>query len=335
MRAFLERLKDPKPLLYDGGFATELFRRRIELPNSAVASVSHPDTVVDIHSSYLDAGSDVLGTNTFVASVLHLEMAGKDPSEAAEIVKSSVEHARRAIERAEKGAYVAGVIGPSPGALEADSGDTEFGIPNVKARDAHARVAEALAGAGVDFFVLETMFSAKEAAIAIDSIREIGLPIAVNLTYKYTKDRKTGECVYRTDWGHSAGDLLDILSSGEFSDGDDLLEVVQVLGLNCGAEQTREEHTGMPYAKIGIQQLRDAMKERGINTKRMMCFPNAGIPDLDMKYKVTTYSQTPEVMAPHLPDLLEEGAYFIGGCCGTQPAHIRTFRESLDANWKT
>lgn len=74
MRAFLERLKDPKPLLYDGGFATELFYRGIELPNSAVANVSHPDTVVDIHSSYLDVGSDVLGTNTFVVSVLHLEM---------------------------------------------------------------------------------------------------------------------------------------------------------------------------------------------------------------------------------------------------------------------
>ena len=333
MKTVLERLKDPKPLLYDGGFATELFSRGIQLPNSAVASVSHPDAVVDIHSSYLDAGSDVLGTNTFVASDLHLQMAGKDPSEADQIVKSSAEHARRAVERAEKDAYVAGVIGPSPGALEADSGDTEFGIPNVKARDAHARVAEGLADGGVDFFVLETMFSANEAAIAIDSIRRIGLPIAVNLTYKYTKDRKTGECVYKTDWGHSALDMLKILQSGEFSGGDDLLEVVQILGLNCGAEQTREEHTGMPYAKIGIQQLSVAMKERGIKSKRMMCFPNAGIPGLD-RQKMATYTQTPEVMAPHLPDLLEEGAYFIGGCCGTQPAHIRAFRETLDSCWK-
>ena len=333
MKTFLERLEDPKPLLYDGGFATELFRRGIQLPNSAVASVSHPDAVVDIHANYLDAGSDVLGTNTFVASVLHLEMAGRDLSEADEIVRSSAEHARRAVEQVERDAYVAGVIGPSPGALEADSGDTEFGIPDLKARDAHARVAEGLADGGVDFFVLETMFSAKEAAIAIDSIRRIGLPIAVNLTYKYTKDRKTGECVYKTDWGHSALDMLEILQSGKFSGGDDLLEVVQILGLNCGAEQTREEHTGMPYAKVGIRQLSVAMKARGIQSKRMMCFPNAGIPGLD-KHGAATYTQTPEVMAPHLPDLIEEGAYFIGGCCGTQPAHIRAFREMLDSCWK-
>lgn len=90
----------------------------------------------------------------------------------------------------------------------------------------------------------------------------------------------------------------------------------------------------MPYAKIGVQQLRDAMKEREIITKRIMCFPNAGIPNLDLKNKVTTYTQTPEVMAPYLPDLLEEGVYFIGGCCGTRPVHIRMFRESLASNWK-
>ena len=61
------------------------------------------------------------------------------------------------------------------------------------------------------------MFSAKEAAIAVDMIRQFGIPIAVNLTYKYTKDRATGAVIYKTDWGNSAADLLEILSNGDIS----------------------------------------------------------------------------------------------------------------------
>ena len=77
MKTFLERMEDPGPLVYDGGFGSELFKGRIELTNSALANELHPAAVVDIHSAYIEAGTDVIGTNTFVASPLHLEMAGK------------------------------------------------------------------------------------------------------------------------------------------------------------------------------------------------------------------------------------------------------------------
>ncbi len=329
MKSFLDRLKDPKPLVFDGGFGTELFVRGIELANSALANESHPDAVRDIHSAYIEAGANVIGTNTFVASFPHLEMAGKDASGSDKLVRRAVEHAKAAIGKSGKEIYIAGSIGPLPGAIEADSGDTEFGIANTIARDAHDRVAMALAEEGVDFFCIETMFSSKEAALATDVVRKLGLPIAVNSIYKYTKDKSTGDVVYRTDWGHSADDLLEIFSSGEFSNGDDLLDAVQILGVNCGAESRREEHTGMPYAINGMRNFKAAMEKKGIQPKRLMAYPNAGKAHLDDKHR-TYYTQSPEEMVGYLPELLKAGAYIIGGCCGTGPAHIKAFRDFVD-----
>ena len=69
-------------MLYDGGFGSQLFERGIELTNSTLANEEHPDAVVDIHRAYIEAGVDAIGGNTFVASELHLEMAGKDPAAA-------------------------------------------------------------------------------------------------------------------------------------------------------------------------------------------------------------------------------------------------------------
>ena len=328
MKTFLDRLKNTTPIIYDGGFGSQLFTAGIALTNSALANELHPETVIDIHSAYIEAGADAIGTNTFVASPLHLEMAGKDAAEAENLTRQAVTHAKAAVERSGNEVYIAGSVGPSPGAIEADSGGVDFGIANDAVRDAHERIINALAEEGVDFFCIETMFSAKEAAMAVDVARKTGLPIAVNMTYKYTRDRRTKKVIYKTDWGHSAESLIEILAEGEFSDGDNLLDYVQILGLNCGAESRREEHTGMPYAINGIQQLREAMEEKGINSKRLMAYPNAGMARLDENQQ-TYWPQAPEEMSPYLPELIKEGAYLIGGCCGTSPAHVKAFRETL------
>ena len=328
IKIFQERLKSNEPILYDGGFGSQLFARNIELTNSALANELHPAEVVDIHSEYIGAGAEAIGTNTFVASPLHLEMAGQDTSDAQRLIRLAVQHAKAAAERNERDVYIAGSVGPSPGAIEADSGDTTFGIPNTDAREAHKLVIHTLAEEGVDFLCLETMFSAKEAAIAVDVARETGLPIAVNLTYKWTKERRTGKVIYRTDWGNSPADLLEILTNNEFSDGDALLDAVSIVGVNCGAESRRDEHTGMPYAISGTQQLQTALTERQIDGKWMMAYPNAGMPKLDKNHN-TVYTQTPDEMASHIPALIEAGAYLIGGCCGTTPQHITAFREAI------
>jgi len=328
MTTFLERLNSPYPLLYDGGFGSQLFARQIELINSTLANEEHPDAVVDVHADYIAAGADCIGTNTFVASELHLEMAGKDPSQAERLTHRGAELARQAIEQSGRATFVAGSIGPSPGAIEADAGNTDFGIPNDRVREAHKRVIDALYEGGVDLFVIETQFSATEAAIACSIACQTGLPIAINLTLKYTKDRKTDQVVYKTDWGHSPADLLDILASGEHSHGENLLDHVQILGLNCGAETRRDDHTGMPYAISGLQQFSAAIQERGIE-KKLMSYPNAGMPKLNSAHR-TIYSQGPTEMAEHLPALIAAGAQIVGGCCGTRPDHIRAFNQVLN-----
>lgn len=333
MKTFLDRMEDPGPMVYDGGFGSELFKGRIELTNSALANELHPAAVVDIHAAYIEAGTDVIGTNTFVASPLHLEMAGKSANDAGKIARLAVQHAKTAVEKSDREVYIAGSVGPSPGAIESDAGDTDFGIADVKVRDAHEQVIHALAQAGVDLICIETMFSAKEAAIAADVARKTGLPVAINLTCKYTKDRKTGQVIYRTDWGHSPGDLLDFLGSGEFSGGDNLLEHVGIVGMNCGAETRRVEHTGMAYAINGIRQFREAMVSRGIDRIRLMAYPNAGLPRLDGKTGRTTYSQTAEDMAASVPELIDAGANVIGGCCGTGPQHIRAFHGMMNGGF--
>jgi methionine synthase I (cobalamin-dependent) len=329
MQSFLERLNDPAPIIYDGGFGTELFTAGIKLANSALANELYPDTVVEVHKSYVDAGVDVIGTNTFVASSLHLAMADKSPDDTDMLVRTACELARRSTEGSDHRVYIAGSIGPSPGAIEEDAGDTDFGIPNRDVREAHLRVGTAMAESGIDLFCLETMFSAIEAAMAVDVLRQFNLPIAVNCTYKYTKNRATGDTVYKTDWGHTPRSLVEYLANGDYSDGVNLLDYIQILGLNCGAEQHRVEHTGMPYACTGTLQLREVLTEMGIEGKSMMAYPNAGIPKLD-KQNRTIYDQSPEEMAALIPELLGEGAHIIGGCCGTGPAHIRAFRAAID-----
>lgn len=331
MKTFRERLKSDEPIIYDGGFGSQLFARGIELANSALANELHPADVVSIHSDYIRAGAEAIGTNTFVVSPLHLEMAGQDKSDVQQLTRLAAQHAKTAVAQSEKKVYIAGSVGPSPGAIEADSGDTMFGIANADVREAHKLVIHTLAEEGVDFLCLETMFSAKEASIAVDIARETHLPIAVNMTYKWTKERRTGKVIYRTDWGHSAADLLQMLASGEFSRGDSLLDCVDIIGLNCGAESRRAEHSGMPYAITGTQQLHATLAETGIHGKRMMAYPNAGMPKLDENHK-TVYTQTPTEMASYISPLIEAGAYLIGGCCGTTPKHIKAFREIVDAN---
>ena len=326
---FLQRLDDPRPLLYDGGFGSELFARQVELTNSTLANESHPEAVVAIHADYIAAGADCIGTNTFVASELHLAMAGKDSAQAGALAQRGAELAQRARELGERDVFIAGSIGPSPGAIEADAGSTDFGIANDKVRAAHQRIIDALYEGGVDFFSVETQFSAVEAAMICNIVRQTGLPMAVNLALKYTRDRKSKQIVYRTDWGHSAADLLDILASGQYSGGDNLLDHVHLVGVNCGAETRRSEHTGMPYALHGVAQFKAAMQERGLN-KKLMTYPNAGMPRLNSALR-TIYSQSPEEMAAHLPALAAAGVQIIGGCCGTTPDHIRAFRQVLAA----
>ena len=137
-------------------------------------------------------------------------MAGKDASEAEKITRQAVAHAKQPL-RKTAGMYILQVQSDLRPVQSKPIAAVSISVfANEAVRDAHERIINALAEEGVDFLCIETMFSAKEAAIAVDIARKTGLPIAVNMTYKYTMDRRTKKVIYKTDWGHSAVSLVEI-----------------------------------------------------------------------------------------------------------------------------
>lgn len=171
MRPFLERLAEAQPLLLDGATGTELTRRGIEtfLPLwSASALRTNPEVVRQIHTEYLEAGADIITTNTFCTSPNRL---GGDADEARRLTRLAVQLAQEARQAVGREAWIAGSVAP----LE----DCYF--PNlvppyeVCLRD-HAVTVEALAEGGVDFCLLETMNTLHEAAAAARAAHEVGIP---------------------------------------------------------------------------------------------------------------------------------------------------------------
>ena len=189
-----ERLKQPKPLLYDGGFGSQLFARGIELPNSSVANELHPEDVVGIHCGLYRSRSRC-HRHQHLRGVHPAPQDGRERPRRVRPVGQGRGGARqgRGGEKRQGDLY-RGLAGTLPGSHRKPTAATPtFGIANHLVRDAHRRLADALAEGGVDFFCIETMFSAREASIAADVARQYGLPVAVNLTYKYTQDRRSGK----------------------------------------------------------------------------------------------------------------------------------------------
>ena len=191
MKAFRERLTSDTPILYDGGFGSQLFARDIQLVNSALANESHPTDVVGIHADYISAGAEVIGTNTFVVSPLHLQMAGQDNRMHNGLHDSVCNMRKLLLLRVKEMFMLPVLLDHRRVRLKQIVAIPPSVLQMLTCVKAHKLVIHTLAEEGVDFLCLETMFSAKEAAIAVDIARETGLPIAVNLTYKWTKDRKT------------------------------------------------------------------------------------------------------------------------------------------------
>ena len=90
MSSLREVLVGDRVLFYDGGFGSELFARGVDLPNSSLANELHPDVVRQVTHAYIEAGSDLVQTNTFVASPLHLAMAGRSAEDSAAIVGAAI-----------------------------------------------------------------------------------------------------------------------------------------------------------------------------------------------------------------------------------------------------
>ena len=221
-----------------------------------------------------------------------LRLEGSGLSErAAEINQRAVELARQAA--AESSVYVAGSIGPLGQLLQ------PFGpLSEDVARNAYMDQARWLTEAGVDLIVIETQFDLNEATIAVMAVHSVSdLPLVCSLSY----DRGT-----RTMMGITPRQAADAL--GKLS--------IDAIGINCG--RSLEDNLA-------------ALKELRQATSLPIWFkPNAGLPSVDDQGN-SVYTVTPEAMGSQVPAWLAAGAQFIGGCCGTSPAHLHRIAQAIHA----
>lgn len=268
-----------------------------------VLCLTRPEIVADIHHAYLDAGADIIETNTFNANAVSLADYGLEPS-VAEINAAAASIARREADRmisAGRKCWVAGSVGPTGKTLSLSAD-----VDNPASRDldfdtlkyAYVRQMEALIAGGVDLLQIETIFDTLNAKAAVVAAREAMARTGreVELILSVTLSATGG----RTLSGQTLEAFVASMAHAR----------PLAFGLNCGfgAESLA------PYVRQ-LARLTDAY---------VALYPNAGLPNA-----MGEYDETPEATAAHVARLASAGAVnIVGGCCGTTPAHIRAIAEA-------
>ncbi|MCW5878808.1 MAG: homocysteine S-methyltransferase family protein [Anaerolineales bacterium] len=189
MRTFRERLSDPRPILLDGAMGTELEHRGINTDTpiwSAMALIEKPDLVEQVHRDYLDAGAEVLITNTFRTHRRNLARVGMG-ERAAELTALAVAIAQKAVRASGQEAWVAGSMAPLEDSYTANA------LPYETYLSEHGEMAAQLAAAGADLLLVETISTIREAAAAATAALATGLPYGVSFICKKDGRMFSGE----------------------------------------------------------------------------------------------------------------------------------------------
>jgi 5-methyltetrahydrofolate--homocysteine methyltransferase len=310
--AYLSALRE-RVLLIDGAMGTQLMAR--DLTDADFGGAAHhgcnealvltrPDLIEEIHREFLEAGADVLETDSFTASRLKLDEYGLG-AQTREINVAAAQIARRAADAystPERPRFVAGSLGPT-GMLISSSDPALSKITFDELAALYAEQSAALLEGGVDLLLLETsqdLLEMKAAIAGITRAFDAGarrVPIQAQATLDVT-----GRMLLGTDISAVCA-TLDALP-------------IDVIGLNCS--------TGPSHMRDPIRYLVEASR----------CFvsvvPNAGLPRMGSRGE-TIYPETPDEMARELAAFVRDfGVNAIGGCCGTTPEHIAAFRAVLD-----
>ena len=288
MHALWEKLRAQAPLLTDGAWGTELQARGLgsgEFPDAW--NLSHPDKVAEVANAYVQAGSQVILTNTFGANRLRLYAHGL-VEQVAEINRAGVEISRRA---AAGQALVFASIGPTGKMLL--TGETS----EEELQAVFTEQANALAQAGADALVVETMSELAEAKAAVRAACATGLMVVGCMVYDSGKNKD------RTMTGATPEQAAAELTEAG----------ADVIGANCGQ--------GIAGFVPICQRLR-AVTDRPLWMKA-----NAGLPEFEDGRII--YRTSPESFAAIIPQLVAAGASFVGGCCGTNPDYIRAAKAQL------
>jgi 5-methyltetrahydrofolate--homocysteine methyltransferase len=276
-------------VLLDGGMGTELIKRGF--PQGACPeswNKEKPEVVKEIHKSYFDAGSDVVLTNSFGGSRIKLASHGMDER----CYDLNLAAATIANEVKPEGKFVAGSMGPTGKFLkpQGEFSEEEF-------EEAYAEQAKGLSDGKVDFLLIETQYDLKEALCAIKGAEKASdVPIFVTLTFNLTPRG------YFTLMGNSVDQCVEELEGQE----------VPVIGSNC---------------TLNSAEMVDLIKLfREKTDLPLIAQANAGKPDLSTEGEVT-YSQAMEDYVSYIPQMIENGANLVGGCCGTDPDYIKRMAE--------
>src|SRR5438876_6086398 len=285
---FNERLKD-SILIADGAMGSMLHeavgtQRCFDELNS-----TEPEAVFRVHQAYIEAGAQIIETNTFGAN--RFKLAPRGLGEAVQRLNSrGVKIAREARESASREVLIAGSIGPlGLGVQSRHPADDEI-------LDIFHEQALALEERGVDLYVLETFAYIEELLLAIDAIRSFsGLPIVAQLTYE--QESTTYDDVRTAD---AAAQLKN--------------KNVQVIGANC---------------TLGPQALLPILAElAAVDDLRVSGMPNAGFPKREGD-RIVYPKSSPEYFALFAREAAALGVRILGGCCGTTPAHIRAMADAV------
>lgn len=292
-------------LTLDGSLGVQLQRSLATAGgNVDMLNITRPEVVAAVHRSYLDAGADIIETNTFNSNAIsQREYAMEHRVE--ELNRCGVEIARAEALRAEelepsRPRFVAGSMGPTPVAasLPDDVDDPAHCAVDFDTLAEGARQqSEALIRAGVDLIILETCFDALNIKAQLFGIRQSlnalnsDLPLIVSVTLSDASGRLLS--------GHTPEAVLEIVK--EFRP--------DAVGFNCG--------TGPDSLARHVRELADK------SPFPIIFYPNAGLPD-----RMGNYSLTPEQFADTVRQLLDDRLLnIVGGCCGTTPKHIAYISE--------
>jgi 5-methyltetrahydrofolate--homocysteine methyltransferase len=298
-----------RTIVYDGGMGATLEQFELSLEDDyrlpgrchEALVLNRPDVIEDVHRSMIEAGADVLETDTFQASRLKLSEWGLE-DHTHEINLKAAQIARKA---AGTGRFVAGSIGPT-GFLPASDDPTLGRITFGELAEVFTEQARGLLEGGVDLVIIETAQDILEVKAAIfgtrAACRELGRSVPIQCSVSLLP--QAGKMLLGTD-------ISAVLAT---------LEALQVdvIGLNCST---------------GPEDMRDAIRFLGeYCSVPVHCIPNAGLP-LQGPNGETIFPEEPEPLANALGEFVERyGISIVGGCCGTTPDHIRAIAERVSGH---
>ena len=296
MNRFEKLLGEKSTLLTDGATGTSFFAMGLQSGDAPeLWNVDYPERVSRHYQSFIDAGSDLILTNSFGGTRYRLQLH-KAEHRVAELNIAAAALLREVASESDREIIVAGSIGPT-GEILAPLGD-------LQAADAVAAFAEqalALQQGGADVIWIETMSSQEEVEYAVQGARQTDLPIVFTMSFDTNG---------RTMMGVGAADMMNLHQRLG----------VHACGTNCGIGASE-----VVAAILNLQ----ASKPDGGDDPILVAKANCGIPEfIDGEIH---YNGTPEIMARYATMARDAGARIVGGCCGTSPEHVAAMRHALDS----